>query len=125
MMSMTGCRSYVLIAFPLFAIHVVEEYLTGAYALDPATQLMAAYLNIAPFAIFAGIATLLFLFLIYLLYNENVLTLLIFGLALAVELSHPIYSLVSGSYFAVITSIPLIVLSFFFWKKFLKERMLT
>ena len=43
---MTNYNTYVLIALPLFAIHVAEEYLTAFYSVDPSTQFVATYLSV-------------------------------------------------------------------------------
>ena len=123
-MIMVHYKIYVLIALPLFAIHVAEEYLTAFYSVDPSTQFVAAYLNVAPLIVYTSIQVILFLFLSFLIFKRNALLLFLFGLILVLELDHLIQSVILGRYEAVITSIPLLVLGFFFWQKFIKERML-
>ena len=115
---------YVMIALPLFVIHVAEEYLTAFYSIDPSTQFVAAYLNLAPLIVYTSVQIILFLFLFFLIFRQNAPLLFLFGLILVFELDHVIQTLISGQYQAVITSIPLIILGFFFWKQLFKEKML-
>jgi hypothetical protein len=125
MSSMDHYRKYVLIALPLLIIHTTEEYLTNFWNTDGGIQFIGGYLNVAPIMVYTAINVAWFLFLIFLLFRWNTLLLLLFGLMFVLKLDHPVHSLILGSYYSgVVTSIPLIILGFFFWKAFLKEKMI-
>ena len=118
-------KSYILAAFPLFLLHAIEEYSTNFYVIDPSTQWAAAFLHVSPLAVFVGVQAIVALFLLCLLLKQNILLLAAFGLVLLVELDHPIHALFAGGYYpGVITSIPLVILALFFWKNFIKNKVL-
>ena len=119
-------KKYILVVFPLFFLHAVEEYSTNFYAMDPSTQWAATLLHISAFSVFVGIQMVVALFLLFLLFRPNTLLLAAFGLILLVEFDHPIHTLFSRGYYpGVITSIPLILLSLFFWRDFIRSKMLN
>lgn len=91
----------ILISIPLFLIHAIEEYSTGFYNSDNTIVFLGKVSNIDPVLIFFLLQILLVAFLVFLLASKGRLRktgVIIFGLVLLLELSHPVAGLIQGSY---------------------------
>src|SRR3990167_5994168 len=117
------------ISIPLFVIHGLEEILNGFYNVDWSTKLAFGFLYGMPvpeatfwvFQIMLWLALIVFAFLIT---SEKWRLRLMFlpGIIFIVELHHPWSAITSlGYYPGVITSIPLVIIGFLFWKELLKN----
>ena len=117
------------ISIPLFVIHGLEEILNGFYNVDWSTKLAFGFLYGMPvpqatfwvFQIMLWLALIVFAFLIS---SEKWRLRLMFlpGIIFIVELHHLWSAITSWSYYpGLISSIPVLIIGFLFWKELLKN----
>ena len=122
-------KTIFIISIPVFIAHGLEEFFNAFYNIDWSTKLVFEFLYemSVPQATFLVFQIMLWLALIvfaFLIANEKWRLRLMFlpGIIFIVELHHP-WSVIEslGYYPGIITSIPLIILGFLFWKELLKD----
>ncbi len=114
-------KPLVLLSIPLFALHALEEYSYNFYLLDPSFKWIGDSVGYSPQTIFLIEQVLITIFLLVTFYKPRKFFLIIVGLILIFEISHPIIALASHQYAGLLTSIPLIVLGTVYWKHFLSR----
>ena len=122
-------KNLFYISIPLFIIHGLEEIFNGFYNVDWSTKLVFGFLNGMPvpqatfwvFQIMLWLALIVFAFLIT---SEKwrLRLMLIPGIIFIVELHHPWSAIISWDYYpGLISSIPVLVVGFLFWKELVKN----
>ena len=122
-------KTIFYISIPVFIAHGLEEFFNNFYNIDWSTKLVFGFLNemSVPQATFLVFQIMLWLALIvfaFLIANDKWRLRLMFlpGIIFIVELHHPWSVITSlGYYPGAITSIPLLILGFLFWKELLKN----
>ena len=122
-------KTIFYISIPVFIAHGLEEILNGFYNVDWSTKLVFGFLNemSVPQATFLVFQIMLWLALIvfaFLIANEKWRLRLMFlpGIIFIVELHHPWSVITSWGYYpGAITSIPLLIIGFLFWKELLSN----
>ena len=122
-------KTIFYISIPVFIAHGLEEFFNDFYNIDWSTKLVFGFLNemSVPQATFLVFQIMLWLALIvfaFLITSEKWRLRLMFlpGMIFIVELHHPWSVITSWGYYpGAITSIPLIILGFLFWKELLKN----
>lgn len=122
-------KTIFYISIPVFIAHGLEEIFNGFYNVDWSTKLVFGFLYEmsvpqATFLVFQIMLWLTLIIIAFLIANEKWRLRLMFlpGIIFIVELHHPWSAIESlGYYPGVITSIPLIILGFLFWKELLKN----
>ena len=108
----------IVISIPLFLIHAVEEYLTGFYNGDETISFLGTTLGMSPLSIFILLQIFLFAVILVVLLRKSRIRkigLIVFGLILLLELSHPVSSLIGGQYTpGLYTSVPIIIIGVFY-----------
>lgn len=119
-------KQVVLIATPLFVLHLLEEWYTHFYQTDPSVIVLARYLDLPNATAYLCVQLVLFLFLALLLAliilrrNASYLGILL-GLLLVLEIVHVTAAIIVGSYSpGLLTAIPLIMLGLWYWHKVFK-----
>jgi hypothetical protein len=122
-------KTIFIISIPVFIAHGLEEFFNNFYNVDWSTKLVFGFLSemSVPQATFLVFQIMLWLALIvfaFLIANEKwrLRLMLLPGIIFIVELHHP-WSVIEslGYYPGVITSIPLLILGFLFWKELLNN----
>lgn len=122
-------KNLFYISIPLFIIHGLEELLNGFYNVDRSVKFTFGFLYEMPvpqatfwvFQIMLWLALVVFAFLIT---SEKwrLRLALLPGIIFIIELHHPWSAIVSWSYYpGLISSIPVLVVGFLFWKELLKS----
>ena len=122
-------KNLFYISIPLFISHGLEELFNGFYNVDWSTKLVFRFLYEMPvpqatfwvFQIMLWLALIIFALLIT---NEKwrLWLMLLPGIIFIVELHHPWSAITSWSYYpGLITSIPVLIVGFLFWKELLKN----
>lgn len=122
-------KTIFYISIPVFIAHGLEEFFNNFYNIDWSTKLVFGFLNgmSVPQATFLVFQIMLWLALIvfaFLIASEKwrLRLMLLPGIIFLVELHHPWSVITSlGYYPGAITSIPLLILGFLFWKELLKN----
>lgn len=115
-------------SIPLFVAHGIEEYLTFPYNRDPNFVIWGSYLHVSAqntFLVSQAIWWIALIIGVILIKKRVWILSQLAVLALAgiylFELEHPINAVRMSSYYSgLITSIPLIILGFFYWKSLLR-----
>src|SRR3990167_10208314 len=122
-------KTIFYISIPVFIAHGLEEIFNGFYNVDWSFKLVFGFVETMPvpqatfivFQIMLWLALIIFAFLIA---SEKWRLRLMFlpGIIFIVELHHPWSAITSlGYYPGVITSIPLVIIGFLFWKELIKN----
>ena len=122
-------KTIFYISIPVFIAHGLEEILNGFYNVDWSTKIVFGFLNgmslpQATFVVFQIMLWLALIIFAFLITSEKWRLRLMFlpGIIFLVELHHPGSVITSWSYYpGAITSIPLLIIGFLFWKELLKE----
>ncbi len=122
-------KTIFYISIPVFIAHGLEEFFNGFYNVDWSTKLVFGFLNemSVPQATFLVFQIMLWLALIvfaFLITSEKwrLWLMLLPGIIFIIELHHPWSVIKSWSYYpGAITSIPLLVLGFLFWRELIKS----
>src|SRR3989338_9152496 len=122
-------KNIFYISVPVFIAHGLEEILNGFYNVDWSTKIVFGFLDgmslpQATFVVFQIMLWLALIIFAFLIASEKWRLRLMFlpGIIFIVELHHPWSVITSWSYYpGAITSIPLVILGFLFWKELLKE----
>ena len=117
------------ISIPLFVIHGLEELLNGFYNVDWSTKLAFGFLYGMPvpqatFWVFQIMLWLTLIVFAFLISSEKWRLRLMFlpGIIFIVELHHLWSAITSWSYYpGLISSIPVLIIGFLFWKELLKN----
>ena len=117
------------ISIPLFVIHGLEEILNGFYNVDWSTKLAFGFLYGMPvpqatFWVFQIMLWLTLIVFAFLISSEKWRLRLMFlpGIIFIVELHHLWSAITSWSYYpGLISSIPVLIIGFLFWKELLKN----
>lgn len=126
-MTTSRLKNIFLIAIPFFIAHEIEEWLTNFWDTDALTKFVSQYFQTISQATFVGwnAAFILSLIAIFLVLKGGKSTLFVMwalGFIFIFELNHAIKALASFSYYSgAITSIPLLIIGFFFWKELIKQ----
>lgn len=116
-------------SIPLFVAHGLEEYYAGFYIADPLFKFVLLFFKEMGFAqaLFLELQIMLwitFLVLFLLLKNKKLLLLVLlnlFGAIFIIETHHLIHALLIGNYYpGLITSLPLLILGYIYWKELIK-----
>ena len=122
-------KTLFYISIPFFIAHGLEELFNGFYNVDWSTKLVFGFLSEMPvpqatfwvFQIMLWLALTIFALLIS---NEKWRLGLMFlpGIIFIVELHHPWSAVISWDYYpGLISSIPLVIIGFLFWKELLNN----
>jgi len=122
-------KTIFYISIPVFIAHGLEEILNGFYNFDWSTKIVFGFLNgmslpQATFVVFQIMLWLALIIFAFLITSEKWRLRLMFlpGIIFIVELHHPWSAITSWGYYpGVITSIPLVILGFLFWKELLSN----
>ena len=122
-------KTIFFISIPFFIAHGLEEFFNSFYNIDWSTKIVFGFLNemSVPQATFLVFQIMLWLALIVfalLISNEKwrLRLMLLPGIIFLVELHHPWSVIASLDYYpGAITSIPLLIIGFLFWKELLKN----
>ena len=122
-------KTIFYISIPVFIAHGLEEIFNDFYNIDWSTKLVFGFLSEmsvpqATFIVFQVMIWLAFIIFAFLIASEKWRLRLMFlpGIIFIVELHHPWSVITSlGYYPGAITSIPLIILGFLFWKELLNN----
>lgn len=122
-------KNLFYISIPLFIIHGLEEFFTGFYEVDWSTKLVFGFLYEmsvpqATFLVFQIMLWLALIVLAFLVASEKWRLRMMFlpGIIFIVELHHPWSAASSlGYYPGLISSIPLLIVGFLFWKELLTK----
>ena len=122
-------KNIFYISVPVFIAHGLEEILNGFYNVDWSTKIVFGFLNgmslpQATFVVFQIMLWLALIIFAFLITSEKWRLRLMFlpGIIFIVELHHPWSAITSlGYYPGVITSIPLVIIGFLFWKELLSN----
>src|SRR3990167_4478229 len=122
-------KTIFIISIPVFIAHGLEEFSNGFYNVDWSFKFVFGFLNTmsVPQATFLVFQIMLWLALIvfaFLIANDKwrLRLMLLPGIIFLVELNHPWSVITSWGYYpGAITSIPLVILGFLFWKELLKN----
>ena len=122
-------KNIFYISVPVFIAHGLEEILNGFYNVDWSTKIVFGFLDgmslpQATFVVFQIMLWLALIIFAFLITSEKWRLRLMFlpGIIFIVEL-HPPWSAITslGYYPGVITSIPLVIIGFLFWKELLSN----
>ncbi len=108
-----------------FAVHTVEEVLTGLAVVDPLTLTVANMPTIEPMLVFLAVQVVLFSFLAWLVLKQptNRWPYWILVLVMAFELDHVIRALAIRSYYpGVLTSVLIVLLIVPMWRAFIQPK---
>lgn len=116
------------LSLPLFALHGLEEYLTGFYRQDAwdavvFAPIMSMNAHKAMFATFEIMLVLLLTISFLLLLGERwrIWLLAVLGLIYVFEVHHIVKALQAGGYYpGLITALVFPVVAYFFWREWLK-----
>ena len=122
-------KTIFAISIPFFIAHGLEEYFTGFYNMDNISKFVfrpfeTMTIMQATFLLFQIMFWLLLIIYFLLITNEKwrLRLMIIPGLIYILELNHLWEALSLGGYYpGAITSIPLIILGFIFWKEFIRN----
>ena len=122
-------KNIFYISVPVFIAHGLEEILNGFYNVDWSTKIVFGFLDgmslpQATFVVFQIMLWLALIIFALLITSEKWRLRLMFlpGIIFIVELHHPWSAITSlGYYPGVITSIPLVIIGFLFWKELLSN----
>ena len=122
-------KNIFYISVPVFIAHELEEILNGFYNVDWSTKIVFGFLDgmslpQATFVVFQIMLWLALIIFAFLITSEKWRLRLMFlpGIIFIVELHHPWSAITSlGYYPGVITSIPLVIIGFLFWKELLSN----
>jgi len=122
-------KNIFYISVPVFIAHGLEEILNGFYNVDWSTKIVFGFLDgmslpQATFVVFQIMLWLALIIFAFLITSEKWRLRLMFlpGIIFIVELHHPWSAITSlGYYPGVITSIPLVIIGFLFWKELLSN----
>ena len=122
-------KNIFVLSIPVFIAHGLEEIFNDFYNIDWSTKLVFGFLSEmsvpqATFIVFQVMIWLAFIIFAFLIASEKWRLRLMFlpGIIFIVELHHPWSVITSlGYYPGAITSIPLIILGFLFWKELLNN----
>ena len=122
-------KNIFYISVPVCIAHGLEEILNGFYNVDWSTKIVFGFLDgmslpQATFVVFQIMLWLALIIFAFLITSEKWRLRLMFlpGIIFIVELHHPWSAITSlGYYPGVITSIPLVIIGFLFWKELLSN----
>jgi len=113
---------YYVISLILLTSHALEEYLTNFYSLDWSLNYLSSLIHLTPVIIWL-FGQLIGLVLIVVLISKKKVTFLSFilGLILVFEITHILPAINSMSYYpGLLSAIPILIFSYFYWKGLLK-----
>lgn len=122
-------KTIFIISIPFFMVHGLEELFNGFYNIDWSTKLVFGFLYEMPvpqatFWVFQIMMWLALIVIAFLITSEKWRLRLMFlpGIIFIVELHHPWSAITFWSYYpGLISSIPVLIIGFLFWKELLKN----
>ncbi len=115
-------RKYYIISLALFILHALEEYLTHFYSVDWSLNYLSSLINLTPATIWLSLQVVGIVLIVILISKKNITFLsFILGFVLVFEITHVLPAITTRSYYSgLLSAIPILIFSYFYWKKLLK-----